>query len=147
MKFSLSKTTLIVTALLLMTGLSSAADTKASAPQAAASTASVPKPAASKAKASTKSASSSKDAQRKAAAKVKQVDINSASKEELKTLPGIKDAEADKIIAGRPYGSKAWLVSNNIIDAGVYAGLKDRVIAKQPYKDGAKNAEIYTKKK
>ena len=147
MTFSISKAPLLAFTLLFSAGFASAADTKASAPQPAASTAaSAPKPAASKAPASAKSASSSKDAQRKAAAKVKQVDINSASKEELKTLPGIKDAEADKIIAGRPYGSKAWLVTNKIIDAGVYEGLKGMVIAKQPYKDASKNAEIYKKK-
>ena len=34
---------------------------------------------------------------------IKLVDINSASRKELKTLPGIGDAEADKIIAARPY--------------------------------------------
>ena len=50
----------------------------------------------------------------KPAAKVKLVDINSAGKAELKTLPGISDAEADKIIAGRPYLSKAHLTTPNI---------------------------------
>ncbi|UCH16460.1 MAG: helix-hairpin-helix domain-containing protein, partial [Burkholderiales bacterium] len=40
------------------------------------------------------------------AAKEKLIDVNSASRAELKTLPGIGDAEADKIIAGRPYLSK-----------------------------------------
>ena len=67
----------------------------------------------------------------KAAAKVKLVDINSAGKAELKTLPGIGDAEADKIIAGRPYGSKAHLTTRGIIPRGPYEDLKGRVIAKQ----------------
>lgn len=67
----------------------------------------------------------------KAAAKVKLVDLNSAKKAELKTLPGISDAEADKIIAGRPYLSKANLVSRNIIPEGTYHRLKALVIAKQ----------------
>lgn len=79
--------------------------------------------------------------------KGKLVDINSASSAELKKLPGITEEEAAKIIAGRPYGSKAWLVSHNIIDAAVYEGLKQQVIAKQPNKDAAKNAALYTKKK
>src|SRR5262249_54962308 len=37
------------------------------------------------------------------------VDINSASRAQLKTLPGIGDVEANRIIAGRPYHSKADL--------------------------------------
>lgn len=63
--------------------------------------------------------------------KVKLVDINSASKKELKTLPGIDDAEAAKIIAGRPYGSKVWLVSHNILPENKFPAIRDLVIAKQ----------------
>ena len=59
------------------------------------------------------------------------VDINSASKAQLKTLPGIGDAEADKIVAGRPYLSKADLVSAKVLPAGVYLSIKNRIIAKQ----------------
>lgn len=60
-----------------------------------------------------------------------QVDINHASKEELKKLPGITDAYADRIIAGRPYLSKANLVTHGIIPDGVYEPIKHRIIAKQ----------------
>lgn len=63
--------------------------------------------------------------------KVKLVDINAAGKAELKTLPGIGDAEADRIIAGRPYLSKADLVTANVIPRKTYERLKSRVIAKQ----------------
>ena len=59
------------------------------------------------------------------------VDINSASKAELKKLPGIGDAEADKIIAGRPYLTKAHLVTHNVISAGLYQSLRDQVVARQ----------------
>ena len=59
------------------------------------------------------------------------VDINSASRAELKTLPGIGAAEADQIIAGRPYLSKADLAVKNVIPTGVYLSLKTRIIAKQ----------------
>lgn len=93
----------------------------------------------SKAKAADKEAKAKKA---KAAAKVKLVDINSAGKAELKTLPGISDAEADKIIAGRPYLSKANLTTRNIVSREVYEGLKARVIARQkdasPAKSGKK---------
>ncbi len=64
-------------------------------------------------------------------ANVKLVDINSASSAELQTLPGISDSDAAKIIAGRPYGSKSWLVTNNIIPTATYQGLKTLVIARQ----------------
>ena len=134
MKSSIAKVTLITLALMLSVGLSNAAETKASAPQPAASKASAPKAAASKA------------AKPKAVAPAKLVDINSAKKDELKKLPGIGDAEADKIIAGRPYGSKAWLISHKILPEDKYPAIKDLIIAKQPNKDAAKNAEIYKKK-
>ncbi|NDP38539.1 MAG: helix-hairpin-helix domain-containing protein [Rhodoferax sp.] len=82
-----------------------------------------------------------------AAAKIKLIDINSAKKEELKTLPGITDAEAAKIVANRPYGSKAWLASDNILTQEKYLTISKLVIAKQPYKDAAKNAALYRNKK
>jgi competence protein ComEA len=62
---------------------------------------------------------------------IKLVDINSASRKELKTLPGIGDAEADKIIAGRPYLSKVDLVTKNVIPQGPYVSLKDQIVATQ----------------
>jgi competence protein ComEA len=61
----------------------------------------------------------------------KLVDINSASRTELKTLAGIGEAEAARIIAGRPYLSKADLVSRNILPEGVYVALRHQIIAKQ----------------
>ncbi len=84
-------------------------------------------------------------AKRKANSKIKLVDINSATKDQLKKLPGVGDPEAEKIIAGRPYGSKYWLVTNNIIPEGLFNSIKMRIEAKQPFKDGAKNVE-YLKK-
>jgi competence protein ComEA len=65
------------------------------------------------------------------ATKIKLIDINSATRSELKQLPGITEADAAKIIAGRPYGSKAQLVSHNIISAAVYQNLKTLIVATQ----------------
>ena len=59
------------------------------------------------------------------------VDINSASKAQLKQIPGITDALADKVIAGRPYLSKAHLVTHKIISGAQYAQIKDLIIARQ----------------
>lgn len=67
----------------------------------------------------------------KAAARIKLVNINGASRKELMKLPGISQADADKIIVGRPYGSKAWLVTRNIIPSEVYEGIKKQIVAKQ----------------
>jgi len=65
------------------------------------------------------------------AAQVKRIDINSASRTELETLPGIGKAEADKIIAGRPYLSKVHLVTESGIPAGVYQSIRHRIVAVQ----------------
>ena len=86
------------------------------------------------------------EAERKALALINHpVDINSASPAELKKLPGIGDAEAQKIIAGRPYGSSAWLSTKKILPDGFYLSIRDFIVARQPFKDGDKNAEIYRK--
>ena len=59
------------------------------------------------------------------------VDINRATKDELKTLPGIRDAYAWAIVRNRPYKNKAQLRSRNVLPAATYSRIKDQIIAKQ----------------
>lgn len=66
-----------------------------------------------------------------AATKAEPIDINAATEAQLKTLPGIGDAYAKKIIAGRPYARKDQLKTKNILPAATYDKIQDQIIAKQ----------------
>jgi DNA uptake protein ComE-like DNA-binding protein len=83
---------------------------------------------------SSSAASTGRKAHPPAAKQPAPIDINSANRDQLKTLPGIGDVEADRIISGRPYHSKADLAERGVIPTGVYVSLKGRIIAKQKAK-------------
>jgi DNA uptake protein ComE-like DNA-binding protein len=56
-------------------------------------------------------------------------DINSASVEELLTVPGMTRTWAGRIVRFRPYRSKDDLVERGVVTSEVYDRIKDHVIA------------------
>ena len=68
----------------------------------------------------------------KKAAETKIVDINTASVDELKALPGVGDAYAQKIVDGRPYKGRNELLDRKIVPADVYSKIRLSIKARQP---------------
>lgn len=57
----------------------------------------------------------------------KPLDLNTATKEQLVSLPGIDSKRADRIIAGRPYQQPDDLVSRHILPRTEYAKIADLI--------------------
>ncbi len=66
-----------------------------------------------------------------AADKTELLDLNTATADQLKALPGIEDVYAEKIIKGRPYQREDELVQKKILPRAMYEGIKYKIVAKQ----------------
>ena len=61
----------------------------------------------------------------------KPLDLNSATRDELMSLPGVNDAAADRVIAGRPYNEPGELVRRRILSKTEFDKIADRVTVKK----------------
>jgi competence protein ComEA len=59
------------------------------------------------------------------------LDINTATPEQLLTLPGMGQAYVQRIIAGRPYTAKNQLLSRGILPETAYEKIAPQIVAKR----------------
>jgi competence protein ComEA len=57
--------------------------------------------------------------------------LNTATKDQLLSLPGVTAAQADRVIAGRPYIEPSDVVTRRIMPKAEYDKIADRVTAKK----------------
>jgi competence protein ComEA len=82
-------------------------------------------------KAAAPAPSATKESKPAAKEKKELIDINTASADDLKNLPGIGEAYSKKIVENRPYKRKDELVKKKIIPEATYDKIKNEIIARQ----------------
>jgi len=61
----------------------------------------------------------------------KPIDVNTASKAQLMSLPGMDDASAERVIAGRPYASEHELLAKHMLSREEYNKIADSITVKK----------------
>jgi len=59
----------------------------------------------------------------------KTINLNKASREDLLSLPGVTERQADRIIADRPFADAHVLVKRRVLSEAEYTKISDRVTA------------------
>ena len=62
-------------------------------------------------------------------AHAEQLDVNTATADQLQAVVGITPIYAKRIVAGRPYTTKRQLLTHGILPASVYSQVKDELVA------------------
>lgn len=68
----------------------------------------------------------------KIAASQQLLDINTATPDQLKALPGMGAAYAERVIAGRPYTAKNQLATRGILPKDEYERIRELIVAHRP---------------
>jgi competence protein ComEA len=61
-----------------------------------------------------------------------QLDLNSASRDELMSLDGIGEVRAEAIVRARPFRAKTELVERRLIPEALYERIADKVTVRAP---------------
>jgi competence protein ComEA len=69
---------------------------------------------------------------KKSTSKADRLDINTSSMDELKAIRGLNEAQAKKIVEGRPYKRRGELLSKKIITQETYDKIKDQISTRAP---------------
>jgi len=60
------------------------------------------------------------------------LDLNTASVDDLKMVPGVSEATAKKIVENRPYARADELITKKVLSRAAYDGIKEHIAVTKP---------------
>jgi len=66
------------------------------------------------------------------------IDLNRATAEQIAGLPGLSEADAERIVGNRPYATKDDLVRRGVLSEERFEAIQNRVYLSRPSVDAAK---------